>query len=246
MNKTKWIVFAVAVVVIFGGIIWANKSTEKPFTGDANKVISEGPIADHTEGSKENKVLVIEYGDYQCPACGSMYQPMKDMVSKYGSKITFVFRNFPLTNIHPNALAAATAAEAAGLQGKYFEYHNLLYENQDAWKDVTLTKREETFVNYAKMLGLDENKFKADLKSKDVSDKIARDRSTGTNSFKVDSTPTFIIDGEKIVGSDNVDIDKLTKKITDAIAKAYPNDKPAETTPPATDSGQEQQQPSQQ
>ncbi|HSE60697.1 MAG TPA: thioredoxin domain-containing protein [Candidatus Saccharimonadales bacterium] len=225
MNKTKWIVFAAVVVLIFGGIIWANKSSEKPFTGDATKVITEGPIADHVKGGKDNKVLIIEYGDFQCPACGTMYQPMKEIVKKYGDKITFVFRNFPLTNIHPNALAAATAAEAAGLQGKFFEYHNILYENQDAWKDVTLTKREETFVNYAKMLGLDENKFKTDLKSKDVGSKIARDRSTGSNAYKVDSTPTFIIDGEKIVGTDNVDVDKITKKITDAIAKAYPEEK---------------------
>jgi protein-disulfide isomerase len=231
MNKTKWIVFAVAVVLIFGGIIWANKSNEKPFTGDATKVITEGAIADHIEGNKDGKVLVIEYGDFQCPACGAMYQPIKDVTKKYGDKVQFVFRNFPLTNIHPNALAAATAAEAAGLQGKYFEMHNLLYENQDAWKDVTLTKREETFVGYAKQLGLDENKFKTDLKSKDVSDKIARDRSTGTNTYKIDSTQTFIIAGEKISGSDNVDIDKLTRKITDAIAKEYPNDKPAESTP---------------
>jgi protein-disulfide isomerase len=228
MNKTKWIIFAVVVVAIFGGIIWASKSNQKTFTGDANKVITEGPIQDHVKGNKDAKVVIIEYGDFQCPACGAMYQPMKEIVKKYGDKVSLIFRNFPLTNIHPNALAASNAAEAAGLQGKFFEMHDILYENQDAWKDVALDKREARFTDYAKMIGLDETKFKTDLKSKDVSDKIARDRSTGSNNFKVDSTPTFIINGEKLTGASNVDVDFVTKKITDAIAKEYPSEKPAD------------------
>jgi protein-disulfide isomerase len=242
MNKTKWIIFAVVVVAIFGGIIWVSKSNQKTFTGDANKIVTEGTLTDHVRGNKDGKVVVVEYGDIQCPACGAMYQPVKELEAKYGDKVAFVFRNFPLTNIHPNALAAATAAEAAGLQGKFFEMHDILYENQDAWKDVQLNDREQAFIDYAKKIGLDENKFKADLKSKDVSDKIARDRAAG-NKLGVDSTPTFVINGEKIDGSSNVDIEFLTKKITDAIAKQYPSDSTTHTTPvPATSQQQPQTQ----
>jgi protein-disulfide isomerase len=120
--------------------------------------------------------------------------------------------------------------------------HDILYENQDAWKDVQLNDREQAFIDYAKKIGLDENKFKADLKSKDVSDKIARDRAAG-NKLGVDSTPTFVINGEKIDGSSNVDIEFLTKKITDAIAKQYPSDSTTHTTPvPATSQQQPQTQ----
>jgi protein-disulfide isomerase len=226
MNKTKWIIFAVVVVAIFGGIIWTSKSNQKTFTGDASKVITDGAISDYVFGKKDSKVILIEYGDYQCPGCGAMYQPIKELTIKYKDKIAFIFREFPLTSLHPNALAAATAAEAAGRQGKYYEMHDLLYENQDAWKDISLDKRQDTFVSYAKMLGLDENKFKTDLSSKDISDKIARDRSAGTK-IGVDSTPTFVINGKKLDGQENVDIDGITKKITDALAEAYPNDKPA-------------------
>jgi protein-disulfide isomerase len=221
MNKTKWIIFAVVVMAIFGGIIWVSKSNQKAFTGDASKVITEGTISDNVFGKKDSKVVLIEYGDYQCPGCGAMYQPIKELTTKYKDKIAFIFREFPLTNIHQNALAAATAAEAAGRQGKYYEMHDLLYENQDSWKDAPLDKREAVFVNYAKMLGLDENKFKTDLSSKDISDKIARDRSAG-NKIGAESTPTFVINGQKLDGQENVDIDGITKKLTDAIAQAYP------------------------
>jgi protein-disulfide isomerase len=230
MNKTKWIIFVAAVALIFGGIIWTSKSNQKTFTGDASKVITEGPIQDHVKGNKDAKVVVIEYGDFQCPGCRAMYAPAKELATKYGDKVAFIFRNFPLTNIHPNALAAAGAAEAAGLQGKFFEMHDLLYENQDIWKDAPLDNREQRFVDYAKQLGLDENKFRTDIKSKEVSDKIARDRSSGNTAFKVDSTPTFIIQGEKITDRNNVDVEFLTKKITEAIAREYPSDKPGETT----------------
>jgi protein-disulfide isomerase len=223
MNKLKWIIFAVVVVGIFGGIIWISKSNNTSnFTGDAAHIINAAPIADHVLGVKTEKVTLIEYGDYQCPGCGKMYQPVHDITEKYKDKITFVFRHMPLTNVHPNALAAATAAEAAGLQGKYYEIHDMLYQSQAAWSDASVSKRGEIFQNYASQLGLDATKFKNDLSSKDITEKINRDRTTGQNQFKVDSTPTFVLDGKKVDSAIATDADALGKLIDDAIARAYP------------------------
>lgn len=231
MNKTKWIIFAVLVIAIFGGIIYISKTNDKSsFNGDANKVITDGPIADQAYGSKDQKVILIEYGDYQCPACLSVHAPIKAIAEQYKDKLTFVFRNFPLTNIHPNALAASTAAEAAGLQGKFWEMHDKLYETQDDWKAVAADKRESVFAGYASELGLDAEKFKTDLKSADVSAKIARDRSAG-NKAGVASTPTFILDGVKIDSQDAVNPQVLQQKIEEKIKAAYPDTANPATTP---------------
>lgn len=224
MNKVKWIIFAVIVLGVFGGIIWINKSNNATsnFTGDATHIINAAPIADHVLGPKSQKVLFIEYGDYECPGCGHMYQTVKSLTDKYPDKLTFIFRNFPLTSIHANALAAATAAEAAGQQGKYFEMHDMLYSNQDAWSTASVSDRTQIFQNYAQQLGLDVNKYKQDLTSKDITDKINRDITTGKNTFHVDSTPSFVLNGKKVDANTSVNDTDLTKLVEDAVAKAYP------------------------
>lgn len=224
MNKVKWIIFAVVVLGVFAGIIWINKSNNQTssFNGDAAHIINAAPIADHVLGPKTQKVTFIEYGDYQCPGCGHMYQTVKDMTTKYQDKVTFIFRNFPLTSIHANALAAATAAEAAGLQGKYYEMHDMLYQTQDAWSTASVSDRTRIFQNYAQQLGLDINKYKQALTSKDITDKINRDITTGRDTFHVDATPSFVLDGTKVDASVAVDPTALTKLIDDAVTKAYP------------------------
>jgi len=224
MDKIKWIIFTVIIVGIFGGIIWIGKSnTTSSFNGDATKIINQAPIGDHVLGPKTQKVVLIEYGDYQCPGCGKMYQPVHDITDKYGDKLTFIFRNMPLTNLHPNALAAATAAEAAGLQNKYFEMHDMLYQTQDSWATASVGDRTNIFANYAGQLGLDVNKFKSDLTSKDITDKINRDVSTGKNTFSVDATPTFVLDGKKVDAAVAVDSVALSKLVDDAVVRAYPS-----------------------
>lgn len=224
MNKTKWIIFVVVVAALFGGVIWLSKSDQKPFEGDASKVIDQGPIKDNVFGSTAQKVVLVEYGDYQCPACGAIYQPLKDLTNRYKDKLTFVFRNMPLTNIHPNALAAATAAEAAGLQGKYYEMHDKLYENQDAWSNATLDQRAAIFEGYASEVGLDINKYRQDLTSQTITDKINRDKTTGIDTYNVQGTPTFVLNGSVLTSEEGVSADKLTKKIEDALKAAYGQD----------------------
>lgn len=220
MTRTRWIIFALLCLGVLGLIIATNKKDNgSNWSGDASKVISAGPIADHVFGSAAQKVTLIEYGDYQCPGCESVYPAIKEITDKYKDKLTFVFRNMPLTNLHPNALAAATAAEAAGMQGKYYEYHDLLYDNQDAWKDAPASGRTSTFEGYAKQLGLDVNKFKSDLSSSQVSDKINRDRATA-KTFDVTSTPTVILNGQKVPQDTVFDKGKLSQAIEDELKKA--------------------------
>jgi protein-disulfide isomerase len=221
MTRSRWIIFILICLAILGLIIFTNKKdSSSNYAGDASKIITEGPIADHVFGSNKQKVILIEYGDYQCPGCESVYPLLKQITEQYKDNLTFVFRNFPLTNAHPNALAAATAAEAAGMQGKYYEYHDMLYEKQEDWKGATGSDRGTFFESYAKQLGLDVNKFKNDLSSSDISAKISRDRSTGTKSFSVDSTPTIVLNGEKLAQDVTFDKTKLSQAIEDEIRKA--------------------------
>lgn len=223
MDRIKWIIFTVVVVGIFAGIILVNKNNQAPaFNGDAYKIIDQGPIADHVLGGTNQKVTLIEYGDYECPGCGRMYQTVKDLNAKYQNNLTIIFREFPLTSIHPNALAAATAAEAAGMQGKYYDMHDLIYQNQDSWAQASVADRTGIFQNYAQQIDLNVDKFKQDLSSKDITDKINRDISTGKNTFSVDSTPTFILNGKKVDSGVGVDSAALTKLVEDAMTAAYP------------------------
>jgi protein-disulfide isomerase len=220
MTRTKWIIFAAICVGILGLIyITSKKDTGSSFNGDATKIITQGPIADHVFGNAAGKVTLIEYADYQCPGCKTIYPVYKALTEKYKDNLTFVFRNLPLTNIHPNALAAATAAEAAGLQGKYYEYHDLLYENQSSWKDATVNDRGSLFDSYAQQFNLDINKFHSDLTNSQVTNKINRDRSTAST-FGATSTPTLVLNGQTVPQDTAFDQTKLLQLVNNAYQKA--------------------------
>lgn len=205
MSTKTWIIFGVICVALLGGLIAVSRS-QKPSVDtsgiDANSVIaasaSNGNIADHIEGSATSQVRLIEYGDFQCTSCGGAHPGIKKIVEDYGDKIGFVFRNFPLTSIHPNALAAATAVEAAGLQGKYWEMHNLLFENQEAWSSLSTDQRTTKFVEYAAQIGVaNTEKYKTALSSEDIGKKISFDQKLGRD-LGVSGTPAFFLNGEKV------------------------------------------------
>jgi protein-disulfide isomerase len=148
---------------------------------------------DHVQGSQDAQVTLVEYGDYECPYCGEAYPIVKRLEKKMGRDLRFVFRNFPLTESHPRALAAAQAAEAAGLQGRLWEMHDLLYENQDTLEDKDL-------IAFARKLKLDIERFTRDFSSNEVRTKIQEDFSAGVRSG-VNGTPTFFINGVRHDGS---------------------------------------------
>jgi protein-disulfide isomerase len=202
MSKYRWLIFAAVVVLLLGGlVVWQRLANPKADVSNVNgnSIIAaneqNGSIADHILGSRDSKVTLVEYGDFQCPGCLAAHPNVKSLTGEYGDRITFIFRNFPLRSIHPNALAAASAAEAAGLQGKYWEMHDLLFDDQAAWKSLSASDRTPQFVRFAQQLGLDTAKFEKDIASAQVAQKISFDEQLGRNQ-KVDSTPTFILNGE--------------------------------------------------
>lgn len=147
---------------------------------------------DHSQGSNNAAVTLVEYGDYQCGDCGDAYVQIKDAQDALGDDLRVVFRNFPLAESHPHATAAAQAAEAAARQNKFWEMHDVLLENQQALSSHDL-------MDYAKQVGLDLEQFKQDLKSGAVSDKVDADFESGARSG-VNGTPSFFINGEKYDG----------------------------------------------
>ncbi len=199
MDRTRWIIFGLICVAVFGILLFNRKSDEvKVDKVDPAKVITDNkPLPDHVFGSDSKKVVLIEYGDFQCPGCGSLFPKLKPLKEHYKDQLTFVFRDFPLTSIHPNAIAAATAAEAAGLQGKWWEYHDKLYENQTAWSGLSTDERGGVFERYAKELGLNIDQFKKDIKSSKLSEKIKRDQALGKK-IGITATPTLVLNGKTL------------------------------------------------
>ncbi|MEO5499524.1 MAG: thioredoxin domain-containing protein [Candidatus Saccharimonadales bacterium] len=227
MDRTRWIIFIVIAVVTLGGLVLLTRQEKVDVANiDPSKAVSETEtaIGDQIYGNKSSEVVLIEYGDFQCPGCEGAFPQLKTIKEEYKEQIAFIFRNFPITTSHPNALAASTAAEAAGLQGKFWEMHDKLYENQNAWGTVDASKRTAVFTGYAKDLGLDTGKFTTDLKDPRVSAKIRRDQAFGRK-LGVDSTPTIYLGSEKLTTEETSDLiqsngDLLRKKIDAALKKA--------------------------
>jgi protein-disulfide isomerase len=221
VSKKAWIIFASACVLLLVGLVYIS-SKDKVDVSKVNtdKIVGastqSGNIADHVFGKKDSKVLFIEYGDFQCPGCGSAYPTVKTVTEKYKGQVGFVFRNFPLTSIHPNAKAAAAAAEAAGLQNKYWEMHDVLYANQSSWENLGTSQRIDFFASYAKNLGLDTAKFKKDMGSTQVNQKINYDIALGKK-VGVNATPSLYLNGKAITQETWSDEKKLDKAFADEL-----------------------------
>lgn len=191
MSK-QFLAILAAIVIIFGGLLIFNKHEAKAPTQDGNK--QTATLTQHKiEGS--TGVVLTEYGDFQCPSCGQYYPLLKELKAKYAGKVTFQFRHFPLVEIHQNALVAARNAEAAAMQNKFWEMHDLLFENQSAWSSST--NPTPVFEGYAEKLGLDMAKFREDVKSPKTNDIVQADRAEAQR-LGYQSTPTFEINGQKI------------------------------------------------
>src|SRR5262249_2022922 len=154
---------------------------------------------DHTQGAADAPVTLVEYGDYQCPYCGQAYPIIKNVQKHFGARLRFVFRNFPLTEIHHHAEQAALTAESAALHGKFWEMHDLLFLHQDRLSDVDLAK-------YAGQLGIRSEAFLEDVQSRKIAQRVQEDFMSGVRSG-VNGTPTFFINTTRYDGSwDYVDL----------------------------------------
>src|SRR5580704_13959305 len=152
-----------------------------------SKLILPRAKHDHIQGPIDAPIALVEYGDYECPFCGEAYPILKAVQKKLGDKLCFAFRNFPLTNMHPHAEHAAEAAEAAGAQGKFWEMHDAIYENQAALEDDDLAK-------YATGIGLDGRRLLADVQAGANLARIRDDFKSGVRGG-VNGTPSFFING---------------------------------------------------
>jgi protein-disulfide isomerase len=198
-----FVVIVTAVVIIAGAYSSGTPSDTASSTFVATTVpaITAG---DWSEGNPDAKVTLIEYGDFECPACGQYFPVVEQLIQNNSNTVRFAFRNFPLYTIHPFAGISSQAAEAAGLEGgqsAYWAMNNMLYAKQSEWStNSALTPAQVTsqyFDGYAKTIGLDVGKFDTDINATSVTQKIQTDVASG-NAALVDHTPTFFINLKQI------------------------------------------------
>ncbi len=144
---------------------------------------------DHFQGDLHAPIQLVEYGDYQCPYCGQAYGIVKNIQEKLGKNLLFVFRNFPLTEMHPHALTAAVASEVAAKHGKFWEMHDALYENQKNLSDSNI-------IQLAEEIGIDTEEFEKDFQNEEFVNKVQADFESGVRSG-VNGTPSFYVNGKK-------------------------------------------------
>src|SRR3989344_1797842 len=197
----KVVLWSSAAVLLGGGVFGAIKLASSVPAETSSILASAVSPTDWTKGNSSSKVILVEYSDFQCPACAAYYPMLKEFNKNFGDKIQFVYRHFPLPS-HKNSRPASYAAEAAGKQGKFWEIHDLIFENQQSWSGKS--NPEENFTAYAKTLGLGMDKFQADVNSKEVKEKVDNDYQSGLQSV-VTYTPTFFLNGEKIQNPRNYD-----------------------------------------
>lgn len=209
-----WIgVIAVLVGGLFGLITLVNKS---PTPQEPIQAANLPPVSkdDFVKGASDSaKVTLIEYGDFECPACAAYFPIVALLREEFKEDLRIAHRFFPLKNIHKNAMIAAQAAYSAGLQNKFWEMHDMLYENQKSW---TNTNAKDTFIGYAENLELDMKKFKEDLDASSTKQFIENEANQAA-SLGVNSTPTFFLNGFKI--QNPRDYEAFKKLIQDELKK---------------------------
>jgi len=193
MNETtKWslVIGAVALTVV-GLFVLISKNGAGPVAGALTAAVIE---SDHIKGGAGATATLVEYSDFQCPACAAWEPVLQQVLSEYGDRVRFVYRHFPLPQ-HQNAGPAAYASEAAALQGKFWEMHDAIFDRQRDWAENT--EARAMFSDMARSLGLDMGKFESDVDSDAVKERVSNDASTGRVA-SVNATPTFFVNGNKV------------------------------------------------
>lgn len=185
--KNPWTVIGIITVVLFGGAFWyASVSAEKNNEGIE--------IMSHIKGNPESTVTLVEYSDFQCPACAAFQPALNDVLEKHGEQIKFEYKHFPLP-IHSFAIQASVAAEAAGQQGKFFEYHDILFAEQANW--ASSATPQSLFIQYAERLELDIEMFKRHMNASVLRDHVKGQFDEGRG-LGITGTPTFFLNGERM------------------------------------------------
>lgn len=198
----------VILVALFGYYFFASSDTTSSTVAGEQIVVS---ATDHVRGAKDGKVTLVEFGDFQCPACGAFEPVVRQVLADNKDTLKIVYKHFPLTQIHRNALPAAKATEAASLQGKFWEMHDILYDKQEEWSGALNSR--DYFLTYATTIGLDTKKFLADYDNPSVEEKILAEFREGVK-LGIQGTPTFFVNGKQL---ENVrDLAGFNKAIKDA------------------------------
>ena len=232
MRKATLVIIAI-IVIAFGGLMFWSLSQKSENSAnyaeiDANAIIGpskyNGEIGDHVFGNAAAPVLIFEYADYQCPGCATTYPRLKKLLDEYGDQLGIVYRSY-LLSYHQNGTAAASAAEAAGLQGYWAEYANLLFTNQSEWEYASVKERGTLFLKYfeaASDAEGDLDKFQADMSSASVKKKVDFDMGLGKY-IGVESTPWLVLEGEHIdiqnAGGEDGFLKLMREKINAALKK---------------------------
>lgn len=188
MGKTTWgIIVGVVVLLLAGSILYSQYVT---------KQANEGVVIEpHVKGNPDAAVVLVEYSDFQCPACKQFYPYVEDIIETYGDSIRFEYRHFPLKTIHPHAVEAARASEAAAQQDAFWPMYARMFENQSTWANSTNPRGH--FIQYAEEIGLDVDTFTRHLGSSVIANAVENDfedaREQGFG-----STPTFLLNGEEM------------------------------------------------
>lgn len=209
MDQDSWfgnVLIGIIVVSVIGAAVWGLRTSDN----QDKPVNIEITSKDNIKGSEDKKVTIVNYSDLQCPACKSYEPIINEVIDLYGDKITFVYRHFPLKQIHPNAEMAAKVAESAAKQDKFWEMKEILFDKQSEWADEEDPK--ELFKKYAETLELDISKFEEDLNSEEVKNKVDSDNNSAL-AMGLRGTPTFIINGKIIESPQSVE---AFKSIIDA------------------------------
>ena len=209
----------------------AARNTANPIP-TANPNAPAGAQPPNMRGAATAAVTVEEFADFQCPTCATVHEMMKNVTGVYGSRIKFIYRNFPLTQIHKNAYDAALAAEAAGLQGRFWEMQNQLFTNQQAWSNSSDART--LFTGYAEKVGLDTEKFQSDLVALPTKQRVDSDIERG-RALNVSGTPTIYINGRTVPPA-QMNVDSL-RSLIDAelqnVALKNQSQPPAGSTAPS-------------
>lgn len=228
------IIGAVLVAVVVGAVLWmraGDAGTQTPAASSAKpgatapqapaprRAALPGAQPAHAVGPETAPVVLEEFGDFQCPPCGRMHPVVEQLKKDYGNRLRFVYRHFPLQQIHKNAFMASRAAEAAAMQGRFWQMHDLIFDNQTQWADSP--EPRPIFADYARRLGLDAEKFQTDMMSQAVTERIAADQQRGV-SLGVGGTPTFILNGRELPGAQTLDPAYLRGQIEQALNAAQP------------------------
>jgi protein-disulfide isomerase len=211
------IILGVLLLAVAGGwlILRSSRQANKAAAPTPDPALQvQGAEPPHIRGNPNATVTVEEFGDFQCPSCGAYYPELKKIEAEYGDKIKVIFREIPLVPMHEHALLAAQAAEAAGLQNKFWEMHDKLYENQTTWteaKDLV-----PIFVDYAKQIGIDPDQFMKDLNSEKVATRIFQDGKRA-HALNIRATPSIFVNGKE-ARDEQLRPDNLRQMINDALA----------------------------